>query len=199
MINTSIRLYTYSIILVFLCLLNICVALGFFVISVRIVEILQSSFTLPLSLLFFHVCWVFLLHWGFANNVWVSKAMVPPLQALKHFKFKLFFNVELNHSIESMAHVGSNSYQGVFSSILESIIIIIKVCLCSSTNPKSSRSFGMESLNSLEPLVEKKPKRFYEKTRVFQNTRACHFHEQNLSLGMMGWFFKFDALSTIRF
>ncbi len=56
MTNISIKFYTSSIALVFVCLLNICVALGFFMTSVRTVEILQSSFTLPLSHWFFHVC-----------------------------------------------------------------------------------------------------------------------------------------------
>ncbi len=101
--------------------------------------------------------------------------MAPPLQVLKHFKFKLCFNVKPNPNIESMAHVGSNSYQGVFNSILENIRIRIEACPCSNTNLESSRSFGMESLDFLEPLAKKKPKRFYEKTCVFQDTWACHF------------------------
>jgi hypothetical protein len=33
----------------------------------------------------------------------------------------------------------------------------------------------MESLNSFEPPAKKKPKRFYEKPRVFQDIWACHF------------------------
>jgi hypothetical protein len=33
----------------------------------------------------------------------------------------------------------------------------------------------MESFDSLEPPAKKKPKKFYEKTRVFQDTWACHF------------------------
>jgi hypothetical protein len=115
------------------------------------------------------------LHWGSTNNVGFSKAMAPPLQVSKHFRFKLFFNVEPNLSIQSMAHVGSNSYQGVFSNILESISIGIEACPCLHTNPENNRNFGMESSNSFVPPAKKKPKRFYEKTRVFQHTWACHF------------------------
>jgi hypothetical protein len=121
MTNTSIRLYISSIALVFLCLLNICVTLGFFVTSVGIIEIHKSSFTLPFSLLFFHVCWAFLLHWVFANNVGFSKTMAPPLQVSKHFKFKLFFNVEPNPSIKSMAHVGSNSTKEFLIAFLKAL------------------------------------------------------------------------------
>jgi len=107
-----------------------------------------------------------MLHWGFANNVGFSKAMVPPLQVPKHFKFKLFFNVEPNPSTKSMAHVGSNSCQGVFSSIPKSIRIKTEACPCSNTNLEISKSFGMEPLNSFEPFAEKKPKKSYEKTCV---------------------------------
>jgi hypothetical protein len=38
-----------------LCLLHICVALGFFMINVMIIERLQSSFTLPFSRMIFCV------------------------------------------------------------------------------------------------------------------------------------------------
>ncbi len=58
------------------------------------------------------------------------------------------------------------------SSIHESIRVKIEACLHSNTNLKSSRSSRMEALNSLEPPTEKIPKRFYEKTRVFQDTWA---------------------------
>jgi hypothetical protein len=109
--------------------------------------------------------------------------MAPPLQASKHFKFKLFFNVEPNPSIESMAHVGSSSCQGAFNNILESIKVKIEACLCSNTNPKSNGSFGMEPLDSLEPNFEKKPKRFYEKTHVFQDTWAFCFPWAKLVIG----------------
>jgi hypothetical protein len=116
-----------------------------------------------------------MLHWGFANNVGFSKAMAPPLQVPNHFKFKLFFNVEPNPSTESMAHVGSNSCQRVFSNIPKSIRIRTQACLCSNTNIESSKFFGMEPLNFFEPPAEKKPKRSYEKTCVFQDTWAYHF------------------------
>jgi len=86
---------------------------------------------------------------------------------LKHFKFKLFFNVEPNPNIESMAHVGSNSCQGAFSSILESIIVGTKACSHSDINLQSNRSSKLEPLDFFKPLTKKKPKRFYEKNRVF--------------------------------
>jgi hypothetical protein len=38
----------------------------------------------------------------------------------------------------------------------------------------------MESLNCFKPHVKKKPKRFYEKTYVFQDTWACHFPSAEL-------------------
>jgi hypothetical protein len=79
MINT-IRLYTSFITIVFVCLFDICVALGFFAINVKIVKRFQSSFRPLFSLLFFHVCWMFLLHWGFVNSVGFSKVIALPLK-----------------------------------------------------------------------------------------------------------------------
>jgi hypothetical protein len=119
--NTSIRIYISFIVVVFLCLLNICVALGFFVISVKIIKKLQSRFTLPFTLLFFHVCWMSLLNWSSINNVRFGRTMGPSFQVLKHSKFKLFFNVEPNPSTKLMAHVGSSSCQNVFNNIPKSI------------------------------------------------------------------------------
>jgi hypothetical protein len=89
--------------------------------NVQTIEILQSSFTFLLSILFFHVCGTFLLHWGSTNNVGFSKAMAPLLQVPKHFKFKLFFNVESNPSIESMADLGSNSTKEFLVAFLKAL------------------------------------------------------------------------------
>lgn len=93
----------------------------------------------------------------------------------KHFKFKLFFNVKPDPSAKSMAHVGSSSCQRTSNSTLESIRVKTKACACSNNNPKSNISFGMEPSDSLKPPAKKKPRRFYEKTCVFQDTWACHF------------------------
>ncbi len=41
----------------------------------------------------------------------------------------------------------------------------------------------MEPLDSLKPLAKKKPRRFYEKNRVFQNTWACCFPWAKLLIG----------------
>jgi hypothetical protein len=51
---------------------------------------------------------------------------------------------------------------------------------------------GKEHFDVFEPL-EKKPKRSYKKTCVFQNTWACHFPWQSLLLGAMAWSFRFGA------
>jgi hypothetical protein len=78
-----------------------------------------------------------MLNWGSTNNVGFNRTMALPLQVLKHFKFKLFFNVEPNPSIKLMAHVGSNSYQKASNNIPKSIKVGIEVCLHSSTNSES--------------------------------------------------------------
>jgi hypothetical protein len=62
-----------------------------------------------------------------------------------------------------------------FNSIPKSIKVETKVCLHSSTNSKSIKSYGMEPLDFLELPTKNKPNRFYEKTYVFQDTWACHF------------------------
>jgi hypothetical protein len=82
-----------------------------------------------------------------------------------------------------MAHVGFSSSQKAYSSTLEGIRIKTKACPCSNINPKSSRSSRMEPLDSLKPLAKKKPRRFYEKNRVFQNTWACCFPWAKLLIG----------------
>jgi len=46
-----------------------------------------------------------------------------------------------------MAHVGSNSCQGAFSSILESIIVGTKACSHSDINLQSNRSSKLEPLD----------------------------------------------------
>jgi hypothetical protein len=110
---------------------------------------------------------MFLLNWGSSNNVRFSRTMAPPLQMLKHFKFELFFNVEPNPRIKLMAHVGSSSCQKDFNNIPKSIRVRTKVYPCSSTNYESIKSYGMEPFDSLKLLAKRKPKRSYEKTRVF--------------------------------
>jgi hypothetical protein len=107
------------------------------------------------------------LHWGSINNVGFNTTIAPPLQVLKHFKFKLFFNVEPNLSIESMTPVGSSSYQRASSSTFENIKVKTKACLHSNTNLEQIISSEMEPLDSFKPLAKKKPMRFYEKTHVF--------------------------------
>jgi len=54
----------------------------------------------------------------------------------------------------------------------------------SSSNPES-RINGKEHVEFIEPL-EKKPRRFYEKTRVFQDTWACRFPWVEANVGEDG-------------
>jgi hypothetical protein len=88
---------------------------------------------------------------------------MAPLQVLKNFKFKLFFSSEPNVISDSLPHVAYN-VQAASSSTIS----------CSSSNNPKSRRNGKELVEFVEPL-KKKPQKSYEKTRVFQNTWACHF------------------------
>jgi hypothetical protein len=88
---------------------------------------------------------------------------MAPLQVPKNFKFKLFFNGEPNATSNSLPHVAFN-VQAAFSSTISP---------SSSSNPKSRKN-GKEHVEFVEPL-EKKPRKSYEKTHVFQDTWACCF------------------------
>jgi hypothetical protein len=79
------------------------------------------------------------------------------------FKFKLFFNDEPNVTLDLLPHVASN-VQAASSNIIS---------LSLSRIPKSRKN-GKESVEFVEPF-EKKPRRSYEKTCVFQDMWACHF------------------------
>jgi len=88
---------------------------------------------------------------------------MAPLQVPNNFKFKLFFNSELYTTLDSFSHVASNVQVASSSTI----------SLSSSSNPESKRN-GKEPIEFVE-LLEKKLRRFYEKTCVFQDTWAYHF------------------------
>ncbi len=88
---------------------------------------------------------------------------MAPFQVLKNFKFKLFFSDELDATPNSFSHVAFNMQVASSSTISPS----------SSSNPESKRN-GKELVEFVEPF-EKKSRRFYEKTCVFQETWACCF------------------------
>jgi hypothetical protein len=81
--------------------------------------------------------------------------MAPPIQVLKHFKFKLFFNVEPNPNTKLMDHVGPSSCQKAYNNIPKNIRVKTKACSRSSTNFESTKSYGMEPLDFLELLLRK--------------------------------------------
>ncbi len=103
-----------------------------------------------------------MLHLYFTFILRLLEAM-SPLQVPKNFKFELFFNDELDATSDLFSHVASNVQ-------VASISII---SLSSSSNPKSKRN-GKEHVEFVKPL-KKKPRIFYEKTCVFQDTWAYCF------------------------
>jgi hypothetical protein len=88
---------------------------------------------------------------------------MAPLQVPISFKFKLFFSGEPNVTLDPLPHVASNVQAASSSTISPS-----------SSRNLESRKNGKEPVEFVEPF-EKKPRRSYEKTCVFQDMWACYF------------------------
>jgi hypothetical protein len=98
-----------------------------------------------------------------------------------------------------MDHVGPSSCQKAYNNIPKNIRVKTKACSRSSTNFESTKSYGMEPLDFLELLLRKNLWNLMKKLVCFKIHRLVVFHGQKLSLGMMVWFLKFDALFAANF
>jgi len=105
---------------------------------------------------------VFCIHIIFALES--LKYAVAPFHVFNFLKFRQFFCAEPNLALESLPNVGSN-IQGTSNNTPR-----LSLYLSNNLDKKD----GKEHFDVFEPL-EKKPKRSYKKTCVFQDTWACHF------------------------
>jgi len=142
----------------------------------------NQTLLLPLILVILscYLCFC-VLHLYFTFILGFLKAMAP-LQVPNFFKFKLFFNSELDVTLDLSPHVAFN-VQVTSSSTIS---------LSSSTNPK--RNMEMErNMLSLLSLLKRNHKGLMRKLVCFKICGHVIFHGLKQLLGRMVWLHKFGV------